>query len=283
MQTLACTSSFLRFSRISISLKFPHSGWGASGPRSLDTGATGPDRITTNAIAKHFGRPGRSSATRRLFRNQQVAVFLNIGAARTGYVAPAGVGFIHIDLANIHARVPQLLHELKEQYGFEHFDASPLHGSIKLFASFVARARRHQLNGLADEALLHFIIALELIFGVREAIQRSVSERVALISFRQANRSFVEQRNWINRMYDLRSRYVHEGAKLDDNAPLEEMYALCEQVFRCLMRLQAARPEVSQRQKDALARWLALLDFLSKGMIAGQIISEQQLREAFVS
>jgi len=198
-------------------------------------------------------------------------------------VAPAGVGFIHIDLANIHARVPQLLHELKEQYGFEHFDASPLHGSIKLFASFVARARRHQLNGLADEALLHFIIALELIFGVREAIQRSVSERVALISFRQANRSFVEQRNWINRMYDLRSRYVHEGAKLDDNAPLEEMYALCEQVFRCLMRLQAARPEVSQRQKDALARWLALLDFLSKGMIAGQIISEQQLREAFVS
>jgi hypothetical protein len=103
------------------------------------------------------------------FRNQQVAVFLNLGAARTGYVAPAGVGFIHIDLANIHVRVPQLLDELKKQYRFEQFDTSALHSSIKLFASFIARARRHQLNGLSDEALLHFVIALELIFGARDA------------------------------------------------------------------------------------------------------------------
>jgi hypothetical protein len=116
-------------------------------------------------------------------------------------------------LANIHVRVPQLLNELNEQYGFKQFDTSPLHSSIRLFASFVARGRRHQLNGLSDEALLHFIVALELIFGVREAIQRSVSERVALITFRQASRSFEQQRAWINRIYDLRSRYVHEGAK----------------------------------------------------------------------
>ena len=102
-------------------------------------------------------------------------------------------------MANIHVRVPQLLTELKEQYSFERFDASPLHTSISLFASFVARARRHQLHGLSDEALLHFIIALELIFGVREAIQKSVSERVALITFHEAGRSFDEQRNWINK------------------------------------------------------------------------------------
>jgi hypothetical protein len=123
------------------------------------------------------------------FKNLQVAVFLNLGETKTGYVAPAGVGnFIHIDLANIHVRVPQLLDELNKQYAFKQFDASPLHSSIKLFASFVARARRHQLNGLADEALLHFIIALELLFGVREGIQRSVSERVALITFHQVGR-----------------------------------------------------------------------------------------------
>jgi hypothetical protein len=192
------------------------------------------------------------------------------------------VGFIHIDLTNIHVRVPQLLDELKKQYHFEQFDASPLHGSIRLFASFVARARRHQLSGHIDEALLHFIIALELIFGVREGIQRSVAERVALITFRQVGRSFEQQRAWINKIYDLRSRYAHDGTKLADEAPVVEMYALCEQVFRCLLRLQAAHPE-PQRDKETLARWLSLLDFLSKGLIAGKKIDDGQLQEAFIA
>jgi hypothetical protein len=217
-----------------------------------------------------------------VFRNLQVAVFLNLGGARTGYVAPAGVGFFHIELANTHVRVPQLLDELKRQYNFEQFDASPLHMSIKLFASFVARARRHQLSGHIDEALLHFIIALELIFGVREAIQRSVAERVALITFRQAGRSFEQQCRWINKIYDLRSRYVHEGTMLADEAPVAEMYALCQQVFRCLLRLHAAHPVASQRGKETLARWLSLLDFLSKGITAGKDIGANQLTEAFI-
>jgi hypothetical protein len=190
-----------------------------------------------------------------IFQKQQIAIFLNIGATKQGYVAPAGIGFIqHIDLANTHERVPGLLKELKEQYSFEQFDASPLHTSIKLFASFVARARRHQINSLSNEALLHFIIALELIFGVREAIQRSVSERVAVLTFRDAGRSFDEQRNWINKIYDLRSRYVHEGTKLTRDAPLEEVYALCQEVFRCLLRLQAAHSKPSQKGKETLER-----------------------------
>jgi hypothetical protein len=204
-----------------------------------------------------------------IFRNQQVAVFLNLGAAKTGYVAPAGVGFIHIDLANIHNRVPQLLDELKTEYGFRQFDASPLHGSIKLFASFVARARRHQLSGRSEEALLHFIIALELIFGVRETIQKSVAERVAILTYRQAGRSFDEQRRWIEKIYDLRSQYVHGGARLSGDAPVSEMYALCEQVFRCLLRLQAD--------------WLSLLDFLSKGIIASKTVDDNQFKEAFIA
>jgi hypothetical protein len=219
-----------------------------------------------------------------IFENQQVAMFLNIGASKHGYVAPSGIGFIqHIELANLHVRVPRLLNELKEQYRFEQFDASPLHTSIKLFASFVARARRHQLNGLSNEALLHFIIALELIFGVGEAIQRSVSERVALITFREAGRSFYEQRSWINKIYDLRSRYVHEGTKLTHDASLEEVYALCQQVFRCLLRLQAAHSEASQRGKEALERWLSVLDYLSKGILADKEIASVEFKKAFIA
>lgn len=61
---------------------------------------------------------------RSVFRNQQIAVFLNIGIARTGHVAPAGVGAIQIDLANVHVHMPQRLFELKDQYSLEQFDAS---------------------------------------------------------------------------------------------------------------------------------------------------------------
>ena len=124
---------------------------------------------------------------RSLFRNQQVIRLST--QSRRGLdglcCACRHVGFIPRDLANIHVRVPQLLGELKEQYGFEQFDLSPLHSSLKLFASFVARARRHQLNALRDEALLHFIIALELIFGMGKQSKISVGTGRANLSPRR--------------------------------------------------------------------------------------------------
>lgn len=218
-----------------------------------------------------------------MFQSSQVAVFLNMGELKTGFVAPGGFGVIEIDLANIHVRVPQIAREMKQDFGFEQFDNSPLDRSIKLFASFVARARRHQLNGLVDEALLHFIIALELLFGVREGIQRSVSERVGVLTFRAIGRSYEDQRGWINKIYDLRSRYVHEGKKIADNERVEELYTLCQQVFRCLLRLQAANCQSSQKEKETLERWLSLLDFLSKGLIAGIAIHPDQFNEACIS
>jgi hypothetical protein len=61
------------------------------------------------------------------------------------------------------------------------------------------------------------------------------------------------------------------------------MYALCEQVFRCLLRLQAAHATASERLEETLARWLKLLDFLSKGIIAGRTIDESQFKEAFIA
>lgn len=128
-----------------------------------------------------------------VIRTHRVAVFLNLGADKAGFVAPGGMGPLLIDFAGIHERVPGLLKELRKSYGFERFDESPLHRSIKLFADFVARGRRHEIDSRPNEALLHYVIALELIFGERQAIQKSVSERVALITFRENGRSFARQ------------------------------------------------------------------------------------------
>jgi hypothetical protein len=184
-----------------------------------------------------------------VIETHRVAVFLNLGTARAGFVAPGGVGPLLIDFANIHERVPALLKELKTSYGFERFDESPLHRSIKLFADFVARGRQHEIDSRPNEALLHYVIALELIFGERQAIQKSVSERVALITFRENGRSFVQQQDWIDTIYDVRSRYVHDGTELTDGLQLDQLRTLCEQVFRCLMRLQAASRNCHREEK----------------------------------
>lgn len=218
-----------------------------------------------------------------VIQTHRVAVFLNLGIGKLGFVAPGGMGPLLIDVAGIHERVPNLLKELRKSYGFERFDESPLHRSIKLFADFVARGRRHEIDSNPNEALLHYVIALELIFGERQAIQKSVSERVALITFRENSRPFAQQRDWIDTIYDLRSRYVHDGVELTDQLQLDQLRGLCEQVFRCLMRLQAGHSQPASRGKEILTMWLHELDYLAKGLIAGKQPTETQLAEAFVT
>src|ERR1043166_5582176 len=114
-----------------------------------------------------------------VFRAHRVAVFLNLGAHKEGFVAPGGTGPLLINMAGLNKRIPNVLKELKDTYAFENFDDSPLHKSIRVFADFVARGRRHEIDGRLSEAWLHYVIALELIFGERQAIQKSVSERVS--------------------------------------------------------------------------------------------------------
>lgn len=206
----------------------------------------------------------------------QIAVFLNFGSERGGFVAPAGHGPIAVDLANAHERVPNIVSALKDEFEFTQFDASPLNNSIKLFASFVARARRHQISGRMNESLIHYVIALELIFGERQSIQKSVSERVAVILFSASGVSFNEHMSWVDGLYDTRSRYVHSGKTAGvDDALLDRVRRACDDCFRCLLRLRKQSPDQSE---NALAKWLGSLDYLAKGMIAGKTFDDNELK-----
>jgi hypothetical protein len=217
-----------------------------------------------------------------IIRTHRVAIFRNLGARKEGFVAPGGMGPLFIDVAGIHERVPRVLRELRESYGFERFDDSPLHRSMKLFADFVARARRHEIDHHPNEALLHYVIALELIFGERQTIQKSVSERVGLITFRENRRSFEQQRDWIDKIYNMRSRYVHDGIEVTDEEQIDQLRRLCEQTFRCLLRLQAAHPHRLLKGENVLAAWLRELDYLVAGFGAGKQPAETQLAETFI-
>ena len=218
----------------------------------------------------------------RFVQHMSIAVFDNLGRDRRSFVAPAGTGHLPINLANVHDHVPKLREELKRSYDFERFDETPLHRSIKLYTDFIGRARRHEIDGRISEAFLHFVIALELIFGDRQAIQKSVARRVAFITFGENRRSFHEQSGWIDNIYELRSRYVHNGVEIGDEARLDELRIVCKQVFECLMRFQARPPEGVARGENALKAWLLNLDYLAAGMLAGKMPTEEQLSEVCV-
>ena len=133
-----------------------------------------------------------------------------------------------------------------------------------------------------NEALLHYVIALELIFGERQAIQKSVAERVALITFHESGCSFEQERQFIDSIYELRSRYVHAGTQITGVVVLNKLRVLCERTFRCLLRLQAAYPQSASRGEGVLKSWLKELDYLSAGFVAGKQPDEKHLRDAFV-
>jgi hypothetical protein len=217
-----------------------------------------------------------------VIKTHRVAIFLNMGARKQGFVAPGGMGPLLVDIAGIHERVPRVLKELRESYGVERLDDSPLHRSIKLFADFVARARRHEIDDHINEALLHYVIALELIFGEKQAIQKSVSERVAVVTYRENLRSFDQQQKWLDEIYELRSRYVHKGIEFTDEQRLDQLRMFCEQTFKCLLRLQAAHPQRTSRGEDALKTWFRELDYLVAGMAAGRQPTDDQLSDAFI-
>jgi hypothetical protein len=78
------------------------------------------------------------------------------------------------------------------------------------------------------------------------------------------------------------SLYFHEGKRLTDTSTLDELYRTAGDALRCLLRLQAARCMPSERGKETLCRWLALLDYLVEGISAGKIPSAEEFAEAFI-
>jgi hypothetical protein len=206
-----------------------------------------------------------------------VAIFKGLGSR--GFVAPRGSGPPILEWANIHKRVPTVRHELEERYGFNGFDASPFHRTMELFCEFVARSQRYTLTGRYDEGLLHSIIALEMVFSDQKLLQQSVSERVAVATYLGAEKSFREQSGYIESLYAMRSKYVHEGAVAATEAIVADAHALCDRVFRCMLRVQKARGS----GKEVLAGWLRELDYLAKGHLAGRAPSEADLASAHLN
>ena len=87
----------------------------------------------------------------------------------------------------------------------------------------------------------------------------------------QLENDFIEQVNIVKRLYDRRSKYVHEGKSAGKN-DIEEAEKVCIEVLWCLLAVSGSG------KVDDRSSWLKQLDFVSGGIEASKSISDSDIQ-----
>jgi hypothetical protein len=201
---------------------------------------------------------------------EAVSVFLNIDRS-WGHVAPGNLSGMTVDFVSLDERIPRAIAKLRDEFGIaQGVDLPP---PLKNYAHFVSKAKRYVNEGLRDEAFVHYVIALELLFGERSRTNESVSRRAATLVFRPFSLSITEAEKELNKLYDARSQYVHAGKEIDPKL-LGEVKDVCEQVLWALLRCLHERGA----GEELVGRWTKDLDYLYSALVAGKEVPEEHIR-----
>jgi len=197
-----------------------------------------------------------------------VSVFMKINGT-WGHVAAGRYGGQIIDFASIDTSIPQAVQLLRDEY---HIDVGgSMQPTLRSYTHFLSKAKRYLDQRLLDESFLHHVIALELLFGERMATAESVSRRVATLVFRPLGLSIGEAKRRIEKLYDARSRYVHEGVTVEPKF-LDEIKAICHEVLNALMR----RLRDVGKYEDGSGSWLKDIDYVFSALNAGKSVQDQE-------
>jgi hypothetical protein len=205
-----------------------------------------------------------------VYPTHMISIFQNIDGE--GFVAPLGSGPIWVELAKADQRIPATLAMLRETYDFTKWQDTELHHTLRSFSRFFAKAKRHEVDGGTDEAFLHYVIALDLLFGEKESLTASVSKRAAMVIFRELNLSPLDALKHVQALYDARSQYVHKG-RSPRTESLFAVAGVCSKVLHVLLRLQKNRRDIS------VSNWLKQLDYLYASIEAARTVSTRDLQE----
>lgn len=212
---------------------------------------------------------------RLLMPSQMISIFRNIEGC--GFVAPVGQQFGILEVGHADTQIPAVVSDLRDKFGFTAFRETDIHHSLHAFALFVSKARRHELDGRAAEAFLHYVIALDLLFGEQEGSTSSVSRRTAIVVHRALNMTVTEAQKMINRLYDHRSKYVHKGIETPPGE-IANVAKVCREILLTLLRLQSNAGE-----GKTIAGWLKNLDYLYSAEYAGKELSNEELQQCGIA
>jgi hypothetical protein len=162
---------------------------------------------------------------------------------------------------------------LADKYGFKGYNNSEAHNLLRQYAKFVTRGKRHLIDGRKDEGFLHFMIGLDLVLGEKQQTTAKVTRRAAALIHNHFGLTYVEQEAKLRKLYEVRSRYVHQGQSIDAEN-ITALEAICTEIFNCLLRFQ-------NRKKSAAltSQWQKDIDYMVSAIEAGRIIEPQLLSD----
>jgi hypothetical protein len=213
------------------------------------------------------------SDPKMIFNFSFVALYCSNSAAPPwGYFCPLNMAPT-MDWANADRRIPQTSEILKARFGFEALGPEEIFAAIRMFSKFVTRAVKHETHGQLDEAFLHSVIALDLLLGSRDENTQTVCRRAAVLVSVDRGCSFSDALALMKDFYEARSRYVHAGNPVGDEA-LNRLKPVITTVFETLMRLQQ-KPK--NRTGGFTSRWCKHLDYAALALETGRALSPTDL------
>ncbi|MDO7876164.1 HEPN domain-containing protein [Hymenobacter sp. ASUV-10] len=213
---------------------------------------------------------------RQLLNSEPITIFPNIEAngKRHGYVVPQKIGMLGISMDfDLGKKIDSLNQELAKEYNFSGFNETEIHKTIKSFAKFVAKAHRYLDDQKPDEGFVHFIIALDLLLGESSSSSKSVSERVAALVSLREGKEFEDVRKLVGKLYDARSKYVHEGQSVPD-VYIQDTSNLCKTVLICLLSYQ--KHAIKDRD-STFEKWRKQLNLIVSSLVLEEPISDDFL------
>lgn len=166
---------------------------------------------------------------------------------------------------------------LKDDIGFVGLNpAKPLDRTLDAFCGLLQRAHDHRLSHRSDEAALHFVIALDFLFGSERRSTESVTERAAVMAFRSSERQLEDQVRRIRQVYDARSKYVHEGRAIPESEILEAEHVAMH-VLWALLAVSGAGTLAST------AEWLKKIDYVLAALRDGRVVPDEDFQSIGVA
>lgn len=207
--------------------------------------------------------------------SQRISIFFDIDQS-WGHVYPGSSRSMAIDFASGDRRIPATMLKLRDEFGID--ACGKLVAPLKNYVLFSSKAKRYSNDGLTNESFLHYVIALELLFGERQRAAESVSRRVAILISYSLGILLTEAERRASKLYDARSKYVHKGLPIDPQLLIEAKEVCDEVLWALLRRLQRKSASI-----DPLDEWTKDLDYLYSAVAAGKKVGEEELLASGIS
>lgn len=146
---------------------------------------------------------------------EQWTIFSRIGETGKGWVSPSLSG-MRMTLPQPEA-YKQLRGIVRADLGFSGWSNSEVSVTLKSYCKMLWRARSLKISSSLgsserlDDAFLHHMIALEMLFNEKSSTTVSVVRRTAAVAHAALGRQFSHLKEEVDTLYEARSQFVHQG------------------------------------------------------------------------